>query len=228
MTLLDRLHADGASAAPAMTPVGIVDAHALLVEGLSATLGRPGTGLEVVAATDRWHELLEHPAYPPEVVVLDHDLEGELSSTARIGALTAAGARVVVLARRAEPALVHAAFQAGALGFVPKTHDTDTLCRAIRSVAAGRQWLDPSLRADLDAFDVSEEPGLGDRERRALLLYASGRTLRDVAEAMNTTEETVKSYIKRARRKYRAVGIDLGTRALLRRHAARQGWIPAD
>lgn len=228
MTLLDAPPADGSTAAARPIRIGIVDTHALLVEGLSATLGRPGTGVEVVAAADCWHDLIEHPAYPPQVVVLDHDLVCELSATARVRTLTAAGARVVVLARRAEPALVHAALRAGALAFVPKTHDTDTLAQAIRAVADGRQWLDPVLRADLDAFTAADEPGLGDRERRALLLYASGRTLRDVAEAMSTTEETVKSYIKRARRKYRSIGIDLGTRALLRRHATRQGWIPND
>ena len=45
---------------------------------------------------------------------------------------------------------------------------------------------------------------------------------------METTEETVKSYIKRARRKYREVGIDIGTRILLRRHGLREGWLTSD
>jgi hypothetical protein len=45
---------------------------------------------------------------------------------------------------------------------------------------------------------------------------------------MATTEETVKSYIKRARRKYRDVGVELGTRALLRNHGIREGWLDPD
>ena len=57
------------------------------------------------------------------------------------------------------------------------------------------------------------------------MLYAGGRSIKEVALAMSTTEETVKSYIKRARRKYRQVGIDVGTRVLLRRHGIREGWI---
>ena len=60
------------------------------------------------------------------------------------------------------------------------------------------------------------------------MLYASGRSIREVAAEMGTTEETIKSYIKRARRKYRTAGIDLGTRVLLRRHGARAGWIPTE
>jgi hypothetical protein len=42
---------------------------------------------------------------------------------------------------------------------------------------------------------------------------------------MGTTDETVKSYIKRGRRKYRQVGVDIGTRSLLRQHAVREGWL---
>jgi hypothetical protein len=42
---------------------------------------------------------------------------------------------------------------------------------------------------------------------------------------MQTTEETVKSYIKRARRKYRDVGTDLGSKIKLRDHGIRAGWV---
>ncbi len=74
-------------------------------------------------------------------------------------------------------------------------------------------------------FHAEEDPRLGQQEQRALVLYAGGRSIRDVAEAMSTTEETVKSYIKRGRRKYLHAGTDLGTKLLLRRHAIRHGWI---
>ena len=71
-------------------------------------------------------------------------------------------------------------------------------------------------------------PRLGERERRALVLYAGDLSLKDVALAMDTTTETVKSYVKRARRKYREAGIDLGTRFLLRRYAVSEGWLDGD
>jgi DNA-binding NarL/FixJ family response regulator len=57
------------------------------------------------------------------------------------------------------------------------------------------------------------------------VLYAGGRSIKEVAADMTTTEETIKSYIKRARRKYRGIGVDIGTKILLRRHAIREGWI---
>jgi len=72
------------------------------------------------------------------------------------------------------------------------------------------------------------EPTLGAREQEALRLFASGLTIREAASEMSTTEETVKSYIKRARRKYRTAGLQLGTKIELRRHGIRQGWIAPD
>jgi len=42
---------------------------------------------------------------------------------------------------------------------------------------------------------------------------------------MGITEQTVKSYIKRARRKYRDAGIDVSTRPRLREHASSRGWL---
>ena len=72
------------------------------------------------------------------------------------------------------------------------------------------------------------DAGLGRQEERALVLYSEGRSLREVADVMDTTEETVKSYIKRARRKYRDLGIDIGTRHQLRHYARAQGWTVPD
>ena len=71
-------------------------------------------------------------------------------------------------------------------------------------------------------------PGLGQREHYAIALYATGRSIKEVAAEMQTTDETVKSYIKRARRKYRETGVELGTRALLRSHGIREGWLDPD
>ena len=60
------------------------------------------------------------------------------------------------------------------------------------------------------------------------ILYARGLSIKAVASEMEMTEETVKSYIKRARRKYRDVGTDIGTKILLRRHVIREGWLDSD
>ena len=94
-------------------------------------------------------------------------------------------------------------------------------------VAGGRHH-GPVATAALAEWAQRTEPTLGRQELTALRLYAGGRSVHEVAQSMSTTDETVKSYIKRGRRKYRAAGVDLGTKVLLRRHAIQEGWIPQD
>src|SRR5690606_25680353 len=107
-----------------------------------------------------------------------------------------------------------------------KTASAEELVSAVRAASRGELYLS-------DLYTVPEntvvaELSVGPREQRALALYASGRTIRDVAAALNTTEETAKSYVKRARSKYRRAGIELGTKVALRRYAALEGWIESD
>ena len=135
-------------------------------------------------------------------------------SAPRCARCTAAGSH----ARRHEQARRQrhrstAAIQAGALAFVPKTETADELVAAIRSAATGVQHQTAPLRdAHGRRSRRRELPGLGRQEQRALVLYAD-RPLDQGGRRRpwTTTGETVKSYIKRARRKYREAGIDLGT-----------------
>ena len=206
--------------------VVIVDSHALVAEAISALVAR--NGLEVVATLCEWSGLLEHPGMPVDVALLDLHLgDGVLIST-KVSELAAQGVATVVVSRRADAASVAAAMHAGARGFVATTDSPDDLIVAIRTVAHGGRHLADHRAEAWRTTSLGPGPGLGRREERAIVLYAAGRSIREVAEAMDTTEETIKSYIKRARRKYRTLGIDVGTRHLLRQHAETQGWMPAD
>ena len=205
--------------------IAIVDDHRLLVEGLAARLGAPRTRIEVVAALTRWDALLEHPAFPVDVVVLEHSLDDGVPFDQKLRSLEATGVPVVVLARSGDPATVHGALSAGAAAFVAKNESADELVAAVHDVAAGREHRSPSVLAALEEYANRADPSLGKQELMALQLYAGGRSVHEVAVHMATTDQTAKSYIKRGRRKYRAAGVDLGTKLLLRRHALREGWI---
>ncbi|QEE61795.1 response regulator transcription factor [Salinibacterium sp. dk2585] len=205
--------------------VGIVDDHRLVLDGVSAHLRFSHPDLQVVAAETTWVGLLQHPDFPVDVAVLDLGLGDDIPVETKIRTLATAGTRTVVMSRHADAISVQSALQAGAYGFVPKAEGATGLVQAIRAAAAGVPYRANSMASlDVDSLNRTT-PGLGRQELRALMLFATGRPVREVAEAMETTEETVKSYLKRARRKYRAIGVDLGTKALLRRHAVREGWI---
>ena len=205
--------------------VAIVDDHQLVVDGLVAHLKTRRHGIHVAIGESSWAALLANSEFPVDVVVLDLNLDDNVSIGAKVRALSAAGSSTIVMSRHAEASSVHGAIRAGALAFVPKTESADELVRAIQSAAVGQRYENGWLANALSGDGRTLEPGLGRQELRAIIIYASGRSIREVAVDMGTTGETVKSYIKRARRKYRDIGIDLGTKILLRRHGIREGWL---
>jgi two-component system uhpT operon response regulator UhpA len=205
--------------------VAIVDDHRLVLDGLAARLHEPEDGIAIVATETTWAGLIGHPGFPFDVVVLDLHLEDGIPVGTKLRALGTIGTAAIVMSRHTDSASVTAAMRAGAMGFVPKTDSAAELAAAIRSAAASTQHLSAPLAEAVAGFAASPDPGLGRQEQRALELYAAGRSIKEVATEMDTTEETVKSYIKRARRKYREVGVDVGTRILLRRHGVREGWL---
>lgn len=205
--------------------VAVVDDHRLVLDGIVAHLKATRSDIDVVISESSWLGLLAHQAFPVDIVVLDLNLADGIPIAAKIRTLTAAGAKTVVMSRHADGSSIHGTLAAGALAFVPKTESADVLVAAVRAVAGGERYLSPTASATIDGFQQADDPGLGRQEQRAMVLYASGRSIKEVAEAMGTTEETVKSYIKRARKKYRLIGADVGTKVLLRKRGIQEGWL---
>jgi DNA-binding NarL/FixJ family response regulator len=205
----------------------VVDDHRLVIDGIEARLSAV-RGIEVVIGATDWPSLVSHPNFPADVVVLDLNLDDHIPIGTKVRALSAAGSHTIVMSRHAEASIIHGAIKAGALAFIPKTDTADELVHAIQTVANGAIYETEPVRLALSQAGSVKDPGLGQQEYRALVLYAGGRSIREVAVEMQTTDETVKSYIKRGRRKYREIGVDLGTKILLRRHGLREGWLNAE
>ena len=209
--------------------VAVVDDFRLITDGLVARLSDDAFGLDVVLKANTWADLVAHPAFPAQVTVLDLNLNDSISIGTKVQALRAAGSEVVVISRHADPATVARVMSAGALSYVPKTQGVEELVGAIRAASRGERYLSlPLADAVASIGEVIAAPRLGRQEQRALALYSGGLTIKEVADQMSTTDETIKSYVKRARRKYREVGVDLGSRASLRDHGVREGWLDAD
>lgn len=205
--------------------VAVVDDHRMVLDGIVAHLRTRGPAIKVAIGAASWLELISDDEFPVDVVVLDLNLNDGVPVATKVRALNAVGAKTVVMSRHADAASIHGALAAGALAFVPKSDGADELIAAIESVADGVRHVSPAARATLASVRPAQDPGLGRQEQRAMVLYASGRSIKEVADDMRTTEETVKSYIKRARRKYRLIGVDVGTKILLRRRGIQEGWL---
>lgn len=207
------------------TRVAIVDDHRMVLDGVMAHVKARRVDIDIVIHETSWLGLLAHADFPVEVVVLDLNLSDGIPIATKVRALAAAGAATVVISRHADAGSIASSLNAGALAFVPKTDSADELITAVQAVATGQRYLSRAVAATLASRQPSRDPGLGQQEQRAIVLYAAGRSIKEVAEQMGTTEETIKSYIKRARRKYLNIGVDVGTKILLRRRGIHEGWL---
>lgn len=209
------------SAAPIR--VAVLDDHRLVADGLAAVLA--GKGFDIVVVASSWEELLASDVSSADVTVIDLHLGDGILIESKVRVLGTMGTSTVVVSRHSDRVTIGSVMRAGASGFVAKSDPVDELVAAIRSAAEGSTHLATHRVDALEQTPPQLRTELGEREQRALVLYAGGRSIREVAADMLTTEETVKSYIKRGRRKFRDAGVDLGTRILLRTHAIREGWL---
>lgn len=203
--------------------LAVVDDHRMILSGLANWIRGASDEIDVVAELTTWPELLTHPAFPVDVVLLDLDLKDNIPVAVKISALKSTGVRVVLMSTYSEPNVVREALAAGALGYLVKSEDAAMIVEAIRAAAQGESFISAELDLAINATDIGGAPKLSAQERRVMALYGGGEPVKSVAFQLGISEETAKSYLKRIREKYRVAGIDVGTKVALRRRAIQDG-----
>ncbi|GGI47740.1 DNA-binding NarL/FixJ family response regulator [Agromyces flavus] len=206
---------------PSRIRLAIVDDHRMLLGALSEWLRGAASDIDLVAAVPSWSELLAHPAFPVDVVLLDLDLRDNIPISIKLSTLKSAGVRTMLMSTYSEPAVVREALGAGALGYLVKSEPVETIVEAIRAAQRGESYLSRELEDALD--DDGAAPRLSAQERRVMALYGAGQPVKAVAFQLGISEETAKSYLKRIREKYRLAGYDVGTKVALRKRAIADG-----
>ncbi len=205
--------------------LALVDDHRMLLTALSEWIRGAADDIELVAAVSTWPELLAHPQFPVDAVLLDLDLRDDLPVSVKLRALDTVGVKTVLMSTYSEPAVVRDALAAGAAGYIVKSEQAETIVLAIRAAIAGETFVSPRLRAQLDT--VPELPQLTTQERQVMALYSTGESAKRIATVLSISEQTAKSHLKRIRARYLAAGIDIGTKVALREQAIRGGLIVA-
>lgn len=229
---------DETATEPRRVRVGILDDHAVIVDGLASWIEEHADDLDVVIRTTRWLDLVRHAEFPVDLVLMDLQLDESISIESRIRACRAAGAAVVVVTALDDDASRDRSLDAGAGAFVSKTLPVSELVAIARRVASGERMARaraatsaPQGRAHDADHARGHDPGapadagLSDAERRALVLYAQGLSTAEVARRMSVGYESAKTYLRRARDKYARVGRPAGRRAELIRRAAEDGLL---
>ncbi|MCI0158074.1 hypothetical protein KNO15_15340 [Leifsonia shinshuensis] len=160
----------------------------------------------------------------PHLLVLDLMVERQPSvDVGVVQALLAAGHRIVVLSALASPPLVRRIAAAGVSAIVGKRDSEQDILDALRAAARGEEWMTTEL-ATVIAGDPNR-PRLSIQEERALVLYATGLSLDEVAAEMNVQPYTARQYINRVKAKYTAAGVQARTRLDLGRIAWSDGYV---
>ncbi|MEA2309487.1 MAG: hypothetical protein QOG41_421 [Thermoleophilaceae bacterium] len=185
----------------------VVDDHKVVTQGLDLLLGDLDD-LDLVGTVHTGEEALEAvERLQPEVVLMDVRLPGidGVSAVKRIQQ-SAPSVQFVMFSAYGDKRLLSDALAAGARGYVMKGSPPEDLIRAIRTVASGQAFVDPSLSPMLliKEGSATAEQSLSEREREILQLLAEGYHTEEVARRIGLSVETVKSDTKRVIAKLQA------------------------
>jgi DNA-binding NarL/FixJ family response regulator len=184
---------------PSTTRCLAVDDHPTVRQGLGLMFGL-APDLELVGSVETGEDVIEAvKRLRPEVVIMDVRLPGidGISAVKRIAA-AAPEVQTVMFSAYGDKRLLSDAIAAGARGYVLKGSPPEDLLRAIRTVTAGKPFVDPSLSPALLMSQVGPDAPLSEREREILQLLAEGLHTEEVARRIGLSTETVKSDTKRA------------------------------
>jgi two-component system, NarL family, invasion response regulator UvrY len=192
-----------------MIRVIIADDHELIRNGFAGLVsgeddmrlvGAAGTAQELI-------DLLRRNA--ADVVVLDIGLPDrnglEVLRDIRSSHRTV---RTLILSMHPEERYAQRAIADGASGYLTKDSASEELVTAIRRVYERGYYVSQALADELVSDLGNQDPplphiSLSDREYELLLLIGEGRTMRDAAEQLNLSINTVNSYRRRLTQKMR-------------------------
>jgi len=203
--------------------LAVVDDHKMLLGALTEWIRNAAGDIDMVAAVTTWPELLTHPQFPVDVVLLDLDLKDNIPISLKLSTLKTTGVKTVLMSTYSEPNVVREALASGALGYLVKSEEASMIVQALRAAYRGESFISAELDLALNAGDVGGSPKLSAQERRVMALYGGGEPVKTVAYELGISEETAKSYLKRIREKYRVAGFDVGTKVALRKRAIQDG-----
>jgi len=212
----------------------LADDHGVLRDGLRLLIDAQ-LDMQVVACARGGREAVQLAAqFEPQLVVLDvsmPDLGG--AEAAEQIRERCPGVRILALTRYADQGYLRRLLDAGASGYVLKRTAGGALIDAIRVVAEGGSYIDPTLAGHLvarvaRAADVGNgvprgNGVLAERETQVLRLIAWGQSNKEIAAQLGLSVKTIESYKATALDK-----LQLRSRTDILRYALANNWLNED
>ena len=207
----------------------LADDHKIIYESLEPLLDKQ-PGMEVVATAENGRKAVQMiQKLKPDVVIIDismPDLNG-IDATHQIIAQHPE-TKVIVLSMHADRRYVTAIFNAGASGYLTKNCSFNELVSAIQIVAANKKYLSPEISGSVIKEYISPSPTsdssvfsiLTMREREVLQLLVEGNTVKQIADHLHLSIQTVHAHRQKIMEKLNIYNI-----AELTKYAIREGLI---
>lgn len=189
-----------------------------LIRGALEALLNLEPDIEVIASTDNGESAAELAIkLQPDVCLLDLEMPKADGLEAAKQILAVINTQIIIVTRHARPGVLRRALEAKVHGFVPKSTPAGELAGVIRTVAAGKRYIDPEIAA---AALTAQKCPLTDRELDVLRATRMFDTVQEIAAALFLSPGTVRNYVSSAMTK-----LGESTRQAAATHAWQQGWI---
>ena len=187
----------------------IVDDHELIREGLKKVIARE-SDIEVMGEASNSDELFELlDKHEVDIVILDISMPGRSG----IDIITdikmkAPNTKILMHTMHPEDRFAVQALRAGASGYVTKNNASKSLVEALRKIYDGRKYISSSLAEQLATeleinYEKPLHESLSTREFEVMRFIAQGKAVRDIAEILCISANTVSSYRSRIMEKMR-------------------------
>lgn len=207
----------------------LADDHVLVRQGLKALIDAQ-PDMEVVGEADDGRAALEGARlHRPDIVVMDVSMP-IMSGTQAAESLRREwpDAKILALTAHEDKSYIRQLLSIGVSGYVLKRAAAEELIHALRTVAKGGFYLDPTLASRVlnglvqrPSMRAGQAEGvLSDRESEVLRLIARGHSNKEIAAQLDVSVKTVETYKARSMEK-----LGLNSRAGIVSYAVQQGWL---
>ncbi|NTW02827.1 MAG: response regulator transcription factor [Oscillochloris sp.] len=207
----------------------LADDHAIVRAGLKALIDGQPDLMVVGEASDGLEVMNLVGDCQPDIVVMDLSMPrmSGMEATEQLREHSPQ-INVLILSVHEDVTYLRRVFDAGATGYVLKHAATELLIAAIRGVAAGQIYLDPSLGATMMLHTMVGGTGrvgadiaiLSERELGVLRLIAQGYSNKEIAAQLDLSVKTIETYKARAMEK-----LGISSRVEIVRYATIHGWL---